>query len=68
MISPFAVALNPLAARFRQREATVRPVSQVILQLTADDAAFSGARNAALRWIDNRAGRKLPKIVGRRNV
>ena len=63
MISPFAMALSPLAARFRQREATVRPVSQVILQLSADDVAFSGARNATLRWIDNRAGRKLPKIA-----
>jgi hypothetical protein len=63
MISPFASALAPVAARLRQREATVRPVSQVILQLAADERAFTAARNMALRWIDNRAGRKLPKIA-----
>ena len=63
MTSPFASALIPLAAKFREREAIVRPVSQIILQLSADDAAFSAARNTVLRWMNNRAGRKLPKIA-----
>jgi hypothetical protein len=63
MISPFASALAPVAARLRQREATVRPISQVIVQLAAGEATFTAARNAVLRWMDNRAGRKLPKIA-----
>ena len=63
MTSPFASALSPLAVKLRQREATVRPVSQIILQLSADNDAFNAARDTVLHWIDNRAGRKLPQIA-----
>jgi hypothetical protein len=61
MTSPFASALGPLAVKLRAREAIVRPVSQVILQVPGGDVAFNAARMTALRWIENRAGRRLPR-------
>jgi hypothetical protein len=61
MTSAFADKLRPLAASLRQREAVVRPVSQIVLRLNSNARSFSDARSEVLRWIANRAGRKLPK-------
>jgi hypothetical protein len=61
--SPFVAALAPLAAQLRQREALVRPVSQVTIRLPVGDTSFIGARNEVLRWMDRRAGRTLPKCA-----
>jgi len=59
MTSPFAT-LAPLAVQLRQREANVRPISQVVLQLPSGEPSFSRARSTVTRWMNNRAGRKLP--------
>lgn len=64
--TPFA-ALASLRSSLNVRYSTVRPISQVLLQLKSDDqqATFGDARQAVLAWMSNRAGRKLPEAAWR---
>ncbi len=58
----FASQLAPLAARIRERQGLVRPISQVLLTCTSNPTIeiLSGARTAVLRWVEVKAGRKIP--------
>lgn len=54
--------LSPMAAKLRASRSSTRPVSQVVLRLVkvgAEDR-FSQAIDAALNWMNRRAGRRLP--------
>lgn len=56
-----ADALKPVAAALRQNRSTIRPVSQVILTLgTGKKDVFEAARKSCLKWLSDRAGRRLP--------
>lgn len=61
--STMAEQLSPIARRLRERQSTVRPVSQVILTLKASNSArtFTETRDCVLKWMASRAGRKLPQ-------
>lgn len=54
--------ISPIAARLRDGFSVVRPVSQVTLRLRASNGRdrFTESIRHILRWIDQRAGRKLP--------
>ncbi|MGE0386746.1 MAG: hypothetical protein AB7Q97_18630 [Gammaproteobacteria bacterium] len=58
----FAEVLRPLALSIRQRRSTIRPVSQVTLTLANNNSKdnFEAARTICLKWLANRAGRRLP--------
>jgi hypothetical protein len=60
---PMAEALKPLAASLRQKQSSIRPVSQVILALEVVDGKdiFAITRQSCLQWLSSRAGRPLPK-------
>jgi hypothetical protein len=60
--SPTSSALKPLTT-IRQRRATVRPISQVLLTLRSpkDIDGFAATRKACLQWLSYRAGRPLPQ-------
>jgi hypothetical protein len=62
MNKSLADALAPVANQLRLREALVQPVSQVLLRVRKQDgiSVFDETRNAVLRWLDNRAGSRLP--------
>ncbi len=57
--------LAPLAARLRETRATIRPVSQVVLRLkpVAGKDRFVETVHEVLRWMDRRAGRRLPDLA-----
>lgn len=60
-LNTLAEALRPVAAALRQHRSTIRPVSQVILTLGIDKKdAFEVARRSCLKWLGDRAGRRLP--------
>lgn len=58
-----AEQLRPLQSRLRKRSAAVETVSQVSLHLVGTPMAkeFEQARQIALEWLAERAGRPLPK-------
>jgi len=60
--------LAPLAARLRETRATIRPVSQVIFRLkpVVGKDRFTEAVGEVLRWMDKRAGRRLPDAAWER--
>lgn len=60
--TPMREQLAPLAARPRDNRALIRPVSQVLLRLkpSKEGDLFASTVDHILRWINNRAGRKLP--------
>ncbi len=57
--------LSPLVAKLRATRAAIRPVSQVVIRLkpVARTNRFAETVKAVLRWMDNRAGRRLPKAA-----
>lgn len=58
-----AEQLAPLAARLRKTHAVVRPISQSLIQLDAarNPEVFVDALKIILPWVNDRAGRPLPK-------
>ncbi len=60
--------LAPLASRLRENRALIRPVSQVQLRLkpSRDGDLFASTVDYILRWMNNRAGRKLPNEAWQR--
>src|SRR5687768_15409678 len=54
--------LAPLAAKLRPSHSLVQPVSQIHLRLKPDGNKdrFADAGKMVIRWMDNRAGRRLP--------
>ncbi len=60
-----AEQLAPVAARMRRAHSSVRPVSQVLIAIPANepDAMFAIVRDEVLRWMRNRAGKPLPKTA-----
>lgn len=55
--------LAPLAAKIRETRALIRPVSQVLFRLkpVPKKDRFSETVREILRWMDKRAGRRLPE-------
>lgn len=60
--------LAPIASRLRENRALIRPVSQVQLRLkpSRDGDLFASTVDHILRWMNNRAGRKLPNEAWQR--
>lgn len=58
-----AEQLAPFASRFRSAHSVVRPISQSVLQIVSSDGtdAFDVALKIILPWVNDRAGRPLPK-------
>lgn len=63
-----AEQLAPVAARLRQGQALVRPVSQVLVRLSVegDSDLFNRTVDHVLRWMNNRAGGRLPREAWQR--
>ncbi len=57
--------LAPISAKLREVRSLVTPVSQVTLRLKAHGGAdrFKNTIDNILRWMDKRAGRKLPDVA-----
>ena len=55
--------LAPLATALRRKEALVQPISQVLVNLPRNPAAFGKARDRVVGWMNDRAGRKLPQAA-----
>ncbi len=60
--SPSALGEQLAPVLLRMRRARVEPVCQVTMSVPTDDvdATFGAARTEALRWMQERAGRRLP--------
>lgn len=61
--NPLADALRPVVGALRQRTSRVRVISQVGLSIdpAAGQSVLVRTREACLKWLDERAGRPLPK-------
>lgn len=57
--------LAPIATKLREGRALIRPISQVLVRLKPLNAQdrFVATIDHILRWINNRAGRKLPETA-----
>ncbi|GAB4208285.1 MAG: hypothetical protein Fur0019_13850 [Tibeticola sp.] len=58
----------PIAGRQREARARIRPVSQALLRLAADDRQdlFTATIDKVLKWLANRAGSSLPESAWQR--
>lgn len=60
--------MTPAASRLRDNRALIRPVSQVqlVLKRAGDEDLFAATVDHILRWMNNRAGRTLPREAWQR--
>jgi len=60
--------LAPVAAKLREHRTLIRPVSQVLLRLKAVEGKdrYALTIDQVLRWMDRRAGKRLPDAAWRR--
>lgn len=60
--------LTPIAAKLREGRSLIRPISQVMLRLRPIEERdrFAETVDTILRWINKRAGRKLPDAAWQR--